>query len=81
MGRWQKLEEKPTLICDTGHNTGGMQYIVEQLSYMKYDNLHFIIGMVNDKDINGVISMLPKNAIYYFTQASVKRALEMHTIA
>ena len=80
MGRWQKLEEKPTLICDTGHNTGGMQYIVEQLSYMKYENLHFIIGMVNDKDINGVISMLPKNAIYYFTQASVKRALPANEI-
>lgn len=80
MGRWQKLEEKPTLICDTGHNTGGMKYIVEQLSYMKYEQLHFIIGMVNDKDINGVISMLPKNAVYYFTQASVKRALPANEI-
>ena len=75
MGRWQKLEENPTIICDTGHNIGGMKYIVEQLSRMKYDKLHIIIGMVNDKDINGVISLLPKNAKYYFTQASVKRAL------
>lgn len=75
MGRWQKLEENPTIICDTGHNIGGMKYIVEQLSKMKYDKLHIIIGMVNDKDINGVISLLPQNAIYYFTQASVKRAL------
>lgn len=75
MGRWQKLEENPTIICDTGHNIGGMKYIVEQLSRMKYDKLHIIIGMVNDKDINGVISLLPQNAIYYFTQASVKRAL------
>lgn len=75
MGRWQKLEENPTIICDTGHNIGGMKYIVEQLSKMKYDKLHIIIGMVNDKDINGVISLLPKNAKYYFTQASVKRAL------
>lgn len=75
MGRWQKLVENPTIICDTGHNIGGMKYIVEQLSRMKYDKLHIIIGMVNDKDINGVISLLPKNAKYYFTQASVKRAL------
>lgn len=75
MGRWQKLEENPTIICDTGHNIGGMKYIVEQLSRMKYDKLHIIIGMVNDKDISGVISLLPKYAKYYFTQASVKRAL------
>lgn len=75
MGRWQKLEENPTIICDTGHNIGGMKYIVEQLSRMKYDKLHIIIGMVNDKDISGVISLLPKNAKCYFTQASVKRAL------
>lgn len=75
MGRWQKLEERPKVICDTGHNIGGMQYIAEQLASMHYDKLHIIIGMVNDKDINGVISLLPSDATYYFTQASVKRAL------
>lgn len=75
MGRWQKLEERPKVICDTGHNIGGMQYIAEQLASMHYDRLHIIIGMVNDKDINGVISLLPSDATYYFTQASVKRAL------
>lgn len=75
MGRWQKMEENPTVICDTGHNIGGMEYIVGQLADIKYDNLHIVIGMVNDKDIDGVVSMLPKHARYYFTQASVKRAL------
>ena len=75
MGRWQKLEESPTIICDTGHNIGGMKYIVEQLKKLNYDKLYIVIGMVNDKDINGVLSLLPQNAIYYFTQASVKRAL------
>lgn len=75
MGRWQKIESNPTIICDTGHNIGGIKYIVEQLSEMKYTNLHIIMGMVNDKDINGVLELLPKSAIYYFTQASVKRAL------
>ena len=75
MGRWQQLSEKPTIVCDTGHNTGGMQYIVEQLKRQTYQTLRIVIGMVNDKDINGVLAMLPKEAQYYFTQASVKRAL------
>ena len=75
MGRWQQLSEKPTIVCDTGHNTGGMQYIVEQLKRQTYQTLRIVIGMVNDKDINGVLAMLPKKAQYYFTQASVKRAL------
>ena len=75
MGRWQKLESNPTLICDTGHNVGGMQYISEQLKAQQYKTLHIVIGMVNDKDISGVLAMLPKGAIYYFTRASVQRAL------
>lgn len=80
MGRWQKLESNPTIICDTGHNVGGMEYISRQLKSMRYEKLHIIIGMVNDKDINGVISLLPKDATYYFTQASVKRALPAEEI-
>lgn len=75
MGRWQRLGNHPTIICDTGHNIGGMTYIVEQLSIQKYEQLHIVIGMVNDKDVTSVINLLPKNATYYFTKASVKRAL------
>ena len=75
MGRWQKLQDYPTLICDTGHNVGGITYIVEQLKQQAFHNLHIIIGMVNDKDIQGVLALLPEDAIYYFTQAGVKRAL------
>lgn len=75
MGRWQKLSSHPTIVCDTGHNVGGIQYIVKQLSFQQYKQLHIVIGMVNDKDISGVLAMLPKDAIYYFTQASVQRAL------
>lgn len=75
MGRWQKLEENPTLICDTGHNKGGMQYIVKQLTLEKFKKLHIVIGMVNDKDVSGVLAMLPQNTNYYFTQASVQRAM------
>ena len=75
MGRWQQLQSSPRLICDTGHNTGGMQYIARQLRNGHYDTLRIVIGMVNDKDISGVLSMLPREAVYYFTRASVPRAL------
>lgn len=75
MGRWQKLQDSPTLTCDTGHNVGGITYIVEQLKQQTYHRLHIIIGMVNDKDISGVLALLPKDATYYFTKATVKRAL------
>lgn len=75
MGRWQKLQDAPTLICDTGHNVGGITYIAEQLKQQRYRRLHMIIGMVSDKDISGVLALLPKDAAYYFTKASVKRAL------
>lgn len=77
MGRWQKLSDSPLTYCDTGHNSGGFQYIVKQLqSYIDRGiNLHIVFGMVNDKDITTVLSMLPASATYYFTQASVKRAL------
>ena len=75
MGRWQKLLDHPTLVCDTGHNVGGIQYVVEQLRQQECNQLHIIIGMVNDKDISGVLALLPREAKYYFTQASVSRAL------
>lgn len=75
MGRWQTLREQPKTVCDVGHNTGGFEYIVRQLARQKYRTLRIVIGMVNDKDINGVLSMLPKGAEYYFTRAKVARAL------
>ena len=75
MGRWQKLQDAPTLICDAGHNVGGISYIVEQLKQQTCRQLHIVIGMVNDKDISGVVALLPKDAAYYFTKACVKRAL------
>lgn len=80
-GRWQKLGEKPLVICDTGHNIGGMQYIVQQLTHTPCRTLRIVLGMVNDKDISGVISLLPQHAQYYFTQASVARALSAEDIA
>ncbi len=76
MGRWQILQKNPMVVCDTGHNEAGIRFIVQQLSEQKYDRLHIVFGMVNDKDISTVLSLLPQNAIYYFTQAAIPRALE-----
>lgn len=81
MGRWQKLQSSPTLICDTGHNVGGINYIVEQLKQQTYNKLHIVIGMVNDKDVSGVLQLLPKEADYYFTKASIPRALPEEQLA
>ena len=75
MGRWQLLSENPRVICDTGHNEAGIQFVVNQLLHEKYTNLRIIIGMVSDKKIDKVLSLLPKNAIYYFTKAQMPRAL------
>jgi dihydrofolate synthase / folylpolyglutamate synthase len=80
-GRWQTLQNNPKIICDTGHNVGGIQYITEQLKRQKYKTLRIIMGMVNDKDIRGVLAMMPKDATYYFTKASVKRALPEQELA
>jgi dihydrofolate synthase/folylpolyglutamate synthase len=74
-GRWEKIDETPITICDTGHNVNGLEYIVKQLQQQKYEKLHIVFGMVNDKDIEGVLSIMPKDATYYFCQASVKRAM------
>ena len=75
MGRWQTLSTNPLLICDTGHNVGGWKYLAPQISSVPCDRLHIVFGMVDDKDIRNVLSMLPKNAVYYFTQANNHRAI------
>lgn len=75
MGRWQKLQDAPTLICDTAHNVAGIRFIAEQLKYITCRRLRIVIGMANDKDVDGVLELLPREAIYYFTKALVKRAL------
>jgi len=74
-GRWQRLQHSPLVVADTGHNIGGFQYIVEQLKSQTCKTLRIVIGMVNDKDISAVLAILPKDAIYYFTQADIERAL------
>ena len=80
MGRWQQIQDTPTVICDTGHNPGGLRYIAEQLRSMN-GKLRIVLGMVSDKDVRASLSYFPKEATYYFTQASVKRAMPATEIA
>lgn len=74
-GRWQITNHSPLTICDTGHNEDGIKYITEQIRNTAYKKLHFIFGVVKDKNIDKILSLLPKDAIYYFTKASIPRAL------
>lgn len=80
MGRWQKINSCPLTVCDAGHNIDGISYVVRQLGQCKYNKLHIVMGMVNDKDIDGVLELLPKDAHYIFTKASIRRALDEHEL-
>lgn len=86
-GRWMKLEENPTVICDTGHNEAGIASNVRQLSDMHGESrgrLHVVIGFVADKDLDhilGLFGSLPADAIFYITQASVPRAMDRHSLS
>jgi dihydrofolate synthase/folylpolyglutamate synthase len=75
-GRWQTIGHNPLVICDTGHNEDGIRQVTEQLKQMAYKKLHFVIGVVSDKDPAPVLSLLPKEARYYFTKADIPRALD-----
>ena len=81
LGRWQELSQTPYTVCDTGHNIDGLTEIVAQLKTCTYEKLHFVIGMVNDKDVDSVLHILPKDAIYYFCKASIPRAMDEKTLA
>ena len=74
-GRWQKTHDAPTVICDTGHNVGGWEYLSRQLKMQQCKQMRIVFGMVDDKDVETVMNMLPKDAIYYFTKANNKRAI------
>ncbi len=79
-GRWELLSENPQCIADTGHNEDGIQQILTQLNLCTYQNLHWVIGMVNDKDINAVLSLLPNDATYYFCKPNIPRGLSASTL-
>lgn len=75
MGRWQICQRSPLVVCDTGHNVGGWQYLSRQIAGVPCRQLRMVFGMVDDKDIQTVMTLLPKNATYYFTKATTHRAI------
>jgi dihydrofolate synthase/folylpolyglutamate synthase len=75
-GRWEKIGDKPLIIADTGHNFDGVKQVVRQIKKLNFDKLHFVIGVVTDKDVSKLLLMLPKKAEYYFCQASIPRAMD-----
>ena len=80
-GRWEVLQHDPLCICDTGHNEAGIRYVVKQLLATPHKRLHIVFGVVNDKDVHHMLALLPKDAVYYFTKASVPRALPEQELA
>ena len=75
MGRWTVLNQKPLTICDTAHNKEGLSIVLKDISSVKYSKLHFVIGFVEDKELDSIIDLFPKDAIYYFCKPDVKRGL------
>ena len=81
MGRWQILSKQPLVIADTGHNEAGLKEVLIQIQETPHNHLHFVLGMVNDKDVSAILEMLPKTATYYFCNASIPRALEAQELS
>ena len=79
-GRWQTLGSYPTIVCDTGHNVGGLTYVMEQLKKQTYTNLHIVVGFVKEKDVNSVLELFPKEATYYFCSPAIARGLNVDTL-
>lgn len=75
-GRWQIIQHAPLVVCDTAHNVAGLAYIAKTLKAYKKGKVHIVAGMVSDKDVRHVLQELPHDAIYYFTRATVKRAMD-----
>ena len=79
-GRWQVVSESPMVVCDTGHNTAGWKYLSQQLNEVKCNNMYIVFGVVEDKDIDGIMALLPKHATYFFTKTNSKRAVSEHLL-
>lgn len=81
MGRWQVINKKPLAIADTGHNVAGINEVKRQLAETKFEKLHFVLSVVNDKDIEGILELLPKDAEYYYCKADIPRGLSAEILA
>jgi dihydrofolate synthase/folylpolyglutamate synthase len=75
-GRWQQLGENPKIICDTAHNKHGLAIVMKQIQKETFENLHIVLGVVNDKDLDSILPLFPKKAIYYFCQPNSSRGLD-----
>jgi dihydrofolate synthase/folylpolyglutamate synthase len=75
-GRWQQLGDSPKIICDTAHNKEGLSIVLQQIAKETFEKLHIVLGVVNDKDLNEILPLFPKNAIYYFCRPNIPRGLE-----
>jgi dihydrofolate synthase/folylpolyglutamate synthase len=75
-GRWQILSRSPLTICDTGHNEAGLKEVLDQISRTPHEKLHFVFGLVNDKETGAILQLLPKDALYYFCKADIPRGLD-----
>jgi dihydrofolate synthase/folylpolyglutamate synthase len=75
MGRWHSLNYNPLIICDTGHNEDGIREVMKNINLTPHKDLHMVIGMVKDKEISKILSLLPQKAFYYFCQPTIPRAM------
>ena len=76
LGRWQILNEKPFVVCDTAHNSHGLKIVLNQVQKYNFDTLHIVLGVVNDKDLDAILPLFPKKAIYYFCKPAISRGLD-----
>ena len=79
-GRWEILSHNPLVICDTGHNPEGITEVLKNIESINHDHLHFVMGVVNDKDISKILAMLPKEATYYFCKPDIPRGLDAENL-
>jgi dihydrofolate synthase/folylpolyglutamate synthase len=79
-GRWQILGREPLTICDTGHNEAGLREVMAQIHETPHEKLHFVFGMVNDKKLEPVLALLPRDAVYYFCKPDIPRGLEVELL-
>lgn len=80
LGRWQKIDTKPTVLCDTAHNKEGLSIVLSQLLQENYDQLHIVLGFVKDKNLESILPLFPKNAAYYFCSPNISRGLDAKTL-
>jgi dihydrofolate synthase / folylpolyglutamate synthase len=75
LGRWQQIKDKPKVICDTAHNSHGLKVVLNQMKRERFEQLFFVLGVVNDKDLDDILPLFPKNAHYFFSKPNVSRGL------